>query len=557
MKKFKTGLLLFLFCWISAASTNAYADNYPVNNKIHVQHYLFEIRFSDKTNEIDAVASIRILFKEAGVRQVRLDLTNHTGDTTGKGMTVNSVTIDGKEIRYIHSENALTLQLDQVPLPQSEKVFVIHYQGEPTDGLHIGPTKYGDRSFFSDNWPNKARNWLPTIDHPSNKSTCEFIIKAPNGYKAVSNGLLLEESILDDSTILTHWKQSVPIAPWLFTIGIAKFAVQYVDEFRGKSIQSWVYSKDRIAGFYDFAEPTREVLAFFSDYVGPFAYEKLANIESPVVGGGMEAASAIGYSDKLINGKRDTRIRNIVIHELAHQWFGNAVTENNWDNAWLSEAFATCFTMLFIEHQYGKAEYQSEMARAKKIFEDFYKKDTTFKIVASRTAEEGTVTNFAVTYQKGAWVLLMLREKIGETAFRKGIQSYYKNHFNLNATTENFIREMESVSHQNLHAYFNQWLHRSGEIDIKATWSYDVAKKLLTIHLNQPPQKNEQYEFQLEIGITGSATSSQTIRQYSIHQETTRLSIPYKEIPVKVALDPNKKLLANMELHASVNERDQ
>jgi len=546
MKKFKTRLLLFLFCWISATGTHAYADNYPVNNKIHVQHYLFEIRFSDKTNEINAVASIRILFKEAGVRQVRLDLTNHTGNTPGKGMTVTSVTVDGKEIQYLHSENALTLPLNEAPSPQSEKVFIIHYQGEPADGLHIGPTKYGDRSFFSDNWPNKARNWLPTIDHPSNKSTCEFILKTPLGYKAVSNGLLLEESILNDSTLLTHWKQSVPIAPWLFTIGIAKFAVQYVDEFKGKSIQSWVYAKDRDAGFYDFAEPTKEVLAFFSDYVGPYAYEKLANIESPVVSGGMEAASAIGYSEKLINGKRDSRTRNVVIHELAHQWFGNAVTENNWDNAWLSESFATCFTLLFIEHKYGKAEYKSELAKAKKIFEDFYKKDTSFKIVASRTAEEEPVTNYAVTYQKGAWVLLMLREKIGEPAFRKGIQSYYKNHFNLNATTEDFIREMESVSHQDLRAYFDQWLHRSGEINIRAIWSYDAAKKKLIIDLHQPPQKDKQYEFQLEIGITSSANGSQTIRKYTIHPETTRLSIPCKEMPVTVALDPNKKLLANM-----------
>ncbi|MCY7423226.1 MAG: hypothetical protein LH478_15955, partial [Chitinophagaceae bacterium] len=86
----------------------------------------------DKTNEIDAVASVRMLFKEAGLRQARLDLTNHTGDTPGKGMTVNSVTVDGKEIQYIHNENVLTLQLDQAPPAQSEKVFIIHYQGEPS-----------------------------------------------------------------------------------------------------------------------------------------------------------------------------------------------------------------------------------------------------------------------------------------------------------------------------------------------------------------------------------------------------------------------------------------
>ncbi|MEO7531870.1 MAG: hypothetical protein ABIS69_10675, partial [Sediminibacterium sp.] len=157
MNTLKTGLLMLIFFGILAVCNNAYADNYPINNKIHVQHYLFEIRFSDKTNEINAIASIRILFKEAGVRKLRLDLTNLTDNSSGKGMTITSVTVDGRVIQYIHNENALTLQLDQAPSPDSEKVFIIHYHGAPADGLHIGPNKYGDRGFFSDNWPNKAR----------------------------------------------------------------------------------------------------------------------------------------------------------------------------------------------------------------------------------------------------------------------------------------------------------------------------------------------------------------------------------------------------------------
>ena len=188
---------------------------------------------------------------------------------------------------------------------------------------------------------------MPTIDHPYDKATSEFIVKAPAHYKVISNGLLQEESDLGNNTRLTHWKQSVPVSCWLFVLGIADFAVKYVDQFEGKSIQTWVYAKNRENGFYDFEEPTKKVLAFYSQYVGPFAYEKLANIQSASVSGGMETSSAIFYGENLVNGKRDIRTRNIVIHEIAHQWFGNAVTETTWDDAWLSEGFATFFTFTF------------------------------------------------------------------------------------------------------------------------------------------------------------------------------------------------------------------
>ena len=210
----------------------------------------------------------------------------------------------------------------------------VGYRGVPATGLIIGDNKHGDRTFFSDNWPNKARNWLPTIDHPYDKAKCEFIVTAPAHYQVISNGLKVEETDRGDGTRLTHWRQSVPIASWLYALGVARFAVQYVDTFEGKSIETWVYPQDRDAGFYDFAVPTKQAMAFYSDMVGPYSYEKLANIQSNSVGGGMEAATAIFYGDASVTGERSERWRNVIIHEVAHQWFGNAVTEYDWDDGW-------------------------------------------------------------------------------------------------------------------------------------------------------------------------------------------------------------------------------
>ncbi|MEO6405706.1 MAG: M1 family aminopeptidase [Ferruginibacter sp.] len=542
-------VIIFILCFFIF---HAYvlADHYPVDKRIDIKHYHFDISVSDHSNEIDVVAFVTVYFKQPGVKQFRLDLINKTL-STGKGMVVVSVAAAGKKISYTHTNNALTINIDEAALAGKEIIFQINYHGEPADGLHIGPTKYGDRSFFSDNWPNKARHWLPLIDHPSDKATCEFTTKAPLHYKVVSNGLLVEESIINDTTKVTAWKQSVPIATWLYTLGIANFAVQYVDQFMGKSIEAWVYAKDRVAGFYDFAVPTKDVLTFYSGYVGPYAYEKLANIESPVVGGGMEAASAIGYSEKLITGDRSVRTRNVIIHELAHQWFGNGVTENSWDDAWLSEGFATCFTMLFIEHQYGKEAFISEWEKAKQSFIKYYKKDSTYHIVADRTAEEGEVTN-VVTYQKGACILLMLRDMIGVAAFKKGIQSYYKNFMNANASTKDFQQEMEKASHQDLAVFFDQWLHRGDLIRLNADWKYDAAKKGLVLTVNQQQSIDGLYNFPLDIAIDINGKALPVMTRINISKQSAVFVFPLAKKPKTVVLDPRKVLLSIIE----VREKD-
>ncbi|HEX3933569.1 MAG TPA: M1 family metallopeptidase, partial [Puia sp.] len=421
-------ILLFLH-----SSRLVFADKYPRDYSIDILHYSFDLTLSDKTDEIVGVASITVLFKKDSAQQLRLDFANSTAERKGKGMFVDSILLNGQELHYSHSKDELLIQLPKGSVRGCTLVFVVKYHGIPDDGLRIGPTKYGDRSFFSENWPNKTRHWLPCIDHPYDKATSEFVVKAPSHYKVISNGLLLEESNIDSATRLTHWRQSVPIACWLYVLGVADFAVQYVGQVDGRSIQTWVYPRDRDAGFYDLATPTKSVVDFFSDYIGPYAYEKVTNIQA-TSHGGMETASAIFYTESLITGKRTEGLRNVVIHELAHQWFGNAVTESTWDDVWLSEGFATFFTLLYIEHSYGHDAYVKGLLNSKKMVYSYYDKDPLWSIVADRTAENGPVTSI-ITYQKGAWFLHMLRDSIGNEDFEAGIRSYYRDFMNSNATT--------------------------------------------------------------------------------------------------------------------------
>lgn len=525
----------------------AKADNYPRNYAVDMVHYAFELTLSDQTDTIAGRTTLTVLFRTGDTKHLRLDLINRTAARGGKGMVVEQVLFENAPVSFRHEQDALFILLPRSPDKNTTASFVVRYKGIPADGLRIGPTRYGDRSFFNENWPNRTRHWLPTVDHPYDKATNEFIVTAPAHYQVVSNGSLIEESVLDKDRKRTHWKQSAPIASWLYVLGVAEFAVQQVDRFDGKPIQTWVYPRDREAGFHDFAAPTREVLAFYTAYVGPFAYEKLANIQSPSVGGGMETASAIFYGENLVNGKCDVRLRNVVIHEIAHQWFGNAVTESTWDDAWLSEGFATFFTLLFQEYAYGHAEYIADLKKARKRIFDFYRKDPTYKVIDDRTAEEGPVTN-DMTYQKGAWFLHMLREKMGHEAFREGIRSYYRTYFNANASTDDLIKEMQRFTDVPLRPFFHQWLNRSDVLSISGSWHYDTTAAQVVIRLEQVQPSDLVFDVPVEVHLLEPGADAPRLLSFKMDTRTAVFKVASSVKPLALVPDPRTVLLAGFEL---------
>lgn len=535
---FRRSISILVFFVI--ALTTKGRDSYPKNSDIDIRHYRFELTLSEDSDEIKAIALIDVQFKKDGINKLRLDLFSK--GTRGKGMVVENVLGGAQTLTYSHSNNELWISLASPSTTGQYLQVAVSYHGIPALGLHIKPNKYGDRTFFSDNWPDLARHWLPTVDHPYDKATCEFIVTAPVRYQVVSNGLKIEETNLTATMKRTHWKQSVPIACWLYVLGVAEFAVQYVDSFHGKSIQTWVFRQDRDAGFSDFSSPTKDVLDFYSAYVGEFAYEKLANIQSNSVSGGMEAASAILYSEKSVSGDRSVRWRNVVIHEIAHQWFGNAVTEYDWDDVWLSEGFATYFTSLFIEHAYGRDEFAATLKASRNQVYEHDKKFPTYRIVHDNLSDMGQVTSIQ-TYQKGAWILHMLRNLMGDTAFQQGIRNYYKHYLNSNATTDDFRHEMETVSGLDLNDFFKQWLYQPGNLSLNGNWKYDAKGRQLIVELTQVGAGNF-YTLPVEIGIYKNGQTLPEIQKIMVSPSSTKFFLPLETSPEQIVIDPRTVLLA-------------
>ena len=532
-----------------------YKDSYPKNPNIDILNYAFELKLSDQSDSLSGKATIDARFLSAGQSELRLDLVKQSDALGGKGMTVQEVSQQGRPLAFRHERDQIFIQLGRPSVAGERVQIAVTYGGIPAAGLKIAPNKHGDRAFFSDNWSSKVRNWLPTVDHPSDKATSELIVTAPAHYQVVSNGILVEQTSQGNGTTRTHWKNSVPIATWLFMLGVADFAVQHVGEYDGKPIQTWVARQDRDAGFFDFAEPTKKVLAYYTDLVGPFSYEKLANIVSNATSGGMEAASAIAYSESSVTGTRSRRWQHVIIHEIAHQWFGNAVTEADWNDVWLSEGFATYYTLLFRNHEYGYDDFVAGLKDARNRVVTFYKDTYDFQIVRPYVENVNDVSG-PMMYQKGAWTLHMLREKIGVDAFNKGVRSYYAEYKDKNARTPDFVRHMEEASGQKLGGFFKQWLFQGGIPRIEGTWRLEGDTVKLDLSQTQP-----KYAYDLDVdvalkyadGSTSAVTSVRLPAQSGVRSPSGHSVKAEKEV-VDVIIDPATRLLATWNVSRSAGK---
>jgi len=313
------------------------------------QHYTFSISLSDTSDMIYGDAVVTILFKEPA-KTFSLDLAGK--DENGKGMTVYSIAEDGKTVNYIHHNDVLTITIDS-SYNGTTRNYRIDYAGIPSDGLIISENRYGDRTFFGDHWPDRAHNWIPCVDHPSDKATVEFKVSAPDHYRVIANGSLVEEVSLDHHYTFTHWKTDVPLPTKVMAIGVARFAVENVENDLNIPVSTWVYPQNDEEGFRDYRIATGP-LDFFIQFIGSYPFAKLANVQATISYGGMENASNIFYNERMVTGKQEQE--DIIAHEIAHQWFGNTVTEENWHHIWLSEGFATYFTDLYYENKYGEKE---------------------------------------------------------------------------------------------------------------------------------------------------------------------------------------------------------
>ncbi|HMH42110.1 MAG TPA: M1 family aminopeptidase, partial [Pyrinomonadaceae bacterium] len=294
--------------------------------------------------------------------------------------------------------------------------------------------------------------------------------------------------------------------------------------------------------------PAAPALAFFSQTVAPYPYEKLALIIGATQFGGMENSSAIVFPSGLFSGRTNDkmsarfdvpkRLEEVVAHEIAHQWFGDSVTESTWADLWLSEGFATYFAGLFVEKYDGEDAFREYMRNAAQRYFN-YEKQTMTPIHDAATTNLMKLLN-PNNYEKGAWVLHMLRSQLGDDAFFKGLREYYNAHASANASTEDLRDALEKSSGKNLKEFFARWVYGTGHPRYQVLWEVSGDQTALKVTVNQL-QGGAAFLDPLPIEITVEGEKARrTI--YPKSKEAT-LTITLKGKLTSRELDPNDTLL--------------
>jgi aminopeptidase N len=524
-------IILFAFILLSRIGL---ADQYPRNESVDIKHYTFKLELNDSTDIISGEAHIQLLVRKP-FTEIEFDLVNT--NMQQKGMTVKSVTLTNSRLKFMHQNNRLHITLSAPATVNETLTFIIQYSGTPANGLIISRNKYGDRTFFGDNWPDRARNWIPCIDHPYDKAGVDFIVTAPVHYSVIANGIKKEESYVGFERKRTHWHESVDLPTKVMVIGVARFAIEYQGEVNNIPVENWVYPQNRFEGFTDY-DPSVPILDFFIRLIGPYSYKKLANVQSTTIYGGMENASNIFYYENSVTGRNE--IDDLIAHEVAHQWFGNSASEADWHHVWLSEGFATYFTHVYNEFTHGKEQAQQDRAIDRGQVIAYNKKSPAPIINTAVTQYSKLLTNDV--YQRGGWFLHMLRKEVGDSAFFHGVREYYRTYQNKNALTDDLQLIMEKQSGKALEPFFEQWLRQPHIPVLKSSWTYDskTGTAIITIDQNQP---GKVFNFPLDLEIQTADSEKRVLETVRVTQKSEKIEVKVPGKPVKIILDPQVNLL--------------
>ena len=424
----------------------------------------------------------RLTLAAGAVAEAVLDFT---------GLAVREVTVDGRTAQARYGDGILRITLDPGGASGAPTRIEVAYEGTPDDGLVLRDNVHGRPSAFVDNWPNRARFWFPSVDHPHDKATASLTIHAPASWVVVANGRQLGEPVPGpDGTRTSRWRTDVAVSAYNLVFGAAEMTIVPVGLAAcGRApasprddgcveVSAWLFAEDTAQASRSFGRAA-DMVDFYSERIGPYPFEKLAHVQSATRFGGMENASAIFYSERrLASG---SNMEGTVAHETAHQWFGDAVTARDWTELWLSEGFATYFGHLYFESRDGIDDFRRRLEESRR---SYLASAVTGRPIVARYDNLFDHLN-PNTYRKGAWVLHMLRGIMGDEAFFDGICNYYANHAGTAVTSADFASDMAGAAGEDLGWFFAQWLHEPGYPVLEVEHGWDAVAGEITVTVRQ------------------------------------------------------------------------
>jgi hypothetical protein len=490
-------------------------------------HYTLDLRFDSAARTVSGRVLSRFEVLTPGLSELGLDLYDN--------MAVSSVLVGGRDHPFVQGGNVLTIDLRR-PHAAGEVVEVeVAYAGSPRNvglGSFYWGTRGGKPAFSSLSEPTYGATWWPSVDDPADKVTAEMIFTVEPGLVAVSNGVLLSATAQPDGWVTYHWSEAYPIAPYLISIACGDY-VAFSDAYTPlgggptMEIRYWVYPDLLDEAQVSFA-PTPAMIAGFASLFGeyPFLAEKYA-MATWRQGGAMEHQTATSYGAGWVTG--DDSYEWVIAHELAHQWWGDSVTLSDWRETWLHEGFATYSEALWFEREHGAAYYHQ--------YVDSLDPGDFLGPV------HGNPSPFGLTvYNKGAWVLHMLRRVVGDAVFFDILRAYHDAHLYGNATTEDLRAAAEAVHGADLSWFFQEWVYGEGRPAYVWGWTEAWTGSRHVVHLRiDQGQGGVPYRMPIDVRIETAAGPVETT--VWADGSARDFAIPVPAPATAVALDPDNWIL--------------
>lgn len=524
--------------------------NYPGDSRYDVTYYKLDLKILHTTQTISGSVTMNAKADTMNVNSIYMDLVNI--------LVVDSVLCNGNTTSFSRSADKVNISLDNTyNSGESFSIQVFYHGSPPSSGF--GSFTFGTRgggapTIYTLSEPYGSKDWWPCKDTPADKAdSADIWYTVINPIKAISNGVLEEVIDNGDNTSTYKWKVRYPIAQYLISLAATDF-VEYINHYNyspsdSMPVTHYIYPETFTTTLKNLLDKTPQMLEVFKQHFGeyPFINEKYGHAQFGW-GGGMEhqTCSSMGAFGESINS-----------HELAHQWYGDAITCKDWHNIWLNEGFATYAEGVWIEATQGKAAYNNYIAN-----EMNYAKNAVGSVWVTDISSVNSIFNYARSYAKGAVILHMLRGIVGDSTFYNILRTYtYHPTVSYGvAVTEDFQAIAESVSGMDLDYFFQQWIYGENYPRYNVNWSnYQLNDSLWNLKINISQLTNTNpvfFTMPIQINIKRNSLPDTLVTIFN-DQQNQEFNIAIAGPISSIQIDPNNFILKSINVTVDVDDKEQ
>jgi len=523
-----------------------------------VKHIFLDLNLDIPSKTVRGTCKITLAPIRDGVDRLRLDAVK---------LNIESVAVAGTSQQFDYDGEYLDIKLDSPTQVNRRVEIIIGYSVEkPQRGIYfiLPDAHYPDKptQVWTQGEDEDSRFWFPCFDYPGQLSTSEIRVTVPKPLMAISNGELVSTEE-DGENKVYHWLQKQVHPTYLMTLAVGDFA-EITDEWHGKPVTYYV-EKPRSADAKLTMGKTPQMMEFLSEkygYIYPFPKYAQVCVDDFIFGG-MENTNTTLLTDRcLLDEKAAVDNRNsesLVVHELAHQWFGDLVVIKHWSHAWVKEGMASYSEVMWTEHEYGSQEadyYRLQQAR-RYIAEDSSRYRRPMVTHVYREAIELYDHHI---YEKGSCVYHMLRSQLGDDLFWRAIATFVNDNAHQTVETIDLLRAIEKATGRNLMFLFDQYVYRGGHPDFKVVYSWDGDANLAKVTVTQTQvtsedQNNENlFDLKIPIGLGYVEADDLQVFTVRVAEKEQSFYFPSEKKPDFISFDVGNHYLKTVTLEYPIPE---